>query len=335
MRILVTGGAGYIGSHLARRLRSRGDDVVVFDDLSAGSPDAIPGIDLIEGTVVDRAGVLDALRTSRAQAIVHLAALKSVEESVVQPERYFKVNVSGTLAVLGAAADAGVRTIVYSSSCAVYGTPDRTPVDEAAALHPDNPYGESKLLGERLLPWFERRFGVRFASLRYFNVAGADESGDYGEDWAQATTLIPRALKAALGHGPPVSVFGTDYPTLDGTAIRDFIDVDDLVDAHLAAVDRLAAGEASLTVNLGTGRGNSVREVLDAITALTGQPVPSVDAPRRAGDPPVVWADPSSAATILDWRARHDLSHMIQTAWRWHSRHPQGYVAPPVPVTSP
>jgi UDP-glucose-4-epimerase GalE len=270
-----------------------------------------------------------------AEAIVHLAALKSVEESVAEPERYFEVNVTGTLAVLGAAVDAGVRSIVYSSSCAVYGTPDRTPVDETAALHPDNPYGESKLLGERLLPWFGRRFGLGFASLRYFNVAGADESGEFGEDWAKATTLVPRALKAALGYGPPVAVFGTDYQTADGTAIRDFIDVDDLVQAHLVAVDRLAVGADSFSVNLGTGRGASVREVLDIIARLTGEPVPSVDAPRRAGDPPVVWADPSLAERSLGWRARHDLSHMIETAWRWHGRHPDGYATPAVPAHSP
>jgi UDP-glucose 4-epimerase len=328
MRVLVTGGAGYIGSHLARRLNARGDEVTVYDDLSTGSRAAVPGSELVVGSVVDRASLASAIRDSRPDAIVHLAALKSVEESLREPERYFEVNVSGTLALLGAAADAGAPPLIYSSSCAVYGTPERIPVDESAATRPENPYGESKLLSERVLPWFERRHGMRFAALRYFNAAGADSSGDFGEDWRDAANLIPRAIKAALGFAPPVHVFGTDYPTPDGTAIRDYIHIDDLADAHVAAIDRLVAGGASLTVNVGTGRGASVREVLEAIKTVSGEPVPSILAARREGDPAMVWADASAAERLLGWRARHGLDETVASAWTWHSRHPDGYAAP-------
>jgi UDP-glucose-4-epimerase GalE len=325
VRVLVTGGAGYIGSHVSRRLGDRGDEVTVLDDLSTGSRAAVPGLELIVGSITDRPALAEALTRTRPEAIVHLAALKSVEESLAEPERYFEVNVSGTLAVLGAAAEAGVPMVIYSSSCAVYGAPERTPVDETAATRPENPYGESKLLAERLLPWFEHRYGLRFAALRYFNAAGADASGDYGEDWRQAANLIPRALKAALGFAPPVQIFGSDYPTPDGTAVRDYIHIDDLAGAHLAAIDRLAGEARSLTVNVGTGHGASVREVLDAIGRVSGEPVPAVLASRREGDPAMVWADPAAARRLLGWRSRYGLDETIESAWNWHRRHPDGY----------
>lgn len=325
MRVLVTGGAGYIGSHVARRLGARGDEVAVFDDLSTGSRAAVPGLEVIVGSITDRRALAEAIASTRPEAIVHLAALKSVEESLAEPERYFQINVSGTLAILGGASDAGVPIVIYSSSCAVYGSPERTPVDETAATNPENPYGESKLLAERLLPWFEHRHGLRFAALRYFNAAGADASGDYGEDWRQAANLIPRALKAALGFAPPVQIFGSDYPTPDGTAVRDYIHVDDLAEAHLAAIDRLGDGAPSLTVNVGTGRGASVREVLDAIGRVSSEPVPAVSAARREGDPAMVWADPSAAQRLLGWTARYGLEETVESAWNWHRRHPDGY----------
>ncbi len=325
MRMLVTGGAGYIGGQTARRLAADGHDVVVLDDLGRGHREAAAGLPLVVGDIRDQSLVTAVLRDHRIDAVIHFAAYKSVEESVADPGAYFDDNVGGTLAVLRAMATAGTRSIVFSSSCAVYGPPDALPVDEEARLAPMNPYGESKLLSERLLPWFEAAHGIRYAILRYFNAAGAALDGSSGEDWRDAPNLIPVVLSVAAGRRPEVTVNGTDHPTPDGSAIRDYIHVLDLADAHARAVDVVAAGGRSLTVNVGTGQGASVLEVLEAARRITGRPIPSIEGPRRPGDPPAIWADTRRAGTILGWRARFGLDEIIASAWRWHTAHPDGY----------
>jgi UDP-glucose 4-epimerase len=325
MRTLITGGAGYIGSQTARRLRDAGHEVVVIDDLRRGHRGALGDLPLIVGDVRDDALVADVLRRHRIEAVVHFAALKSVEESVADPGRYFDNNVGGTNAVLSAMARTGIRRIVFSSSCAVYGTPTVSPVDENAAVAPINPYGESKLLSERLLPSFERAHGIRFAALRYFNAAGASEDGAYGEDWTDAPNLVPVVLQAAAGRRPVVQIFGTDHDTPDGTCIRDYIHVLDLADAHLRALEVIEATDASLTVNVGTGVGASVVEVIETARRITGRSIPSVSAPRREGDPAAIWADTARAEQVLGWRATRSLEDILATAWRWHSAHPDGY----------
>ena len=258
-------------------------------------------------------------------AIIHFAALKSVEDSVKDPGAYFENNVGGTLSVLRAMVRTGVRRIVFSSSCAVYGIPDALPVTEASAIRPMNPYGESKVLSERMLPWFEAADGIRYAALRYFNAAGGAEDGSVGEDWTHAQNLIPVVLRTAAGRQPTVRIFGTDHPTPDGTAIRDYIHVLDLAEAHRCALEAIERADTSLTVNVGTGVGVSVRDVLDTARGVTGELIPAEEAPRRVGDPPAVWADTTLAGELLGWRATRDLEDIIASAWRWHSRHPDGY----------
>jgi UDP-glucose 4-epimerase len=325
MRILVTGGAGYIGSETARRLVSAGHDVVVLDSLRRGHRAAVGTIPLIVADVRDVDLLAAALERQRAEAVIHFAALKSVEESVTDPGSYFDVNTGGTLAVLRAMARTGVRRFVFSSSCAVYGTPDRSPVGESAAVHPMNPYGESKLASEQLLPWFEAAHGIRSAALRYFNAAGAADDGEHGEDWSEAQNLIPQVLGVAAGRAPALRVFGTDHPTPDGSAIRDYIHVLDLADAHRCAVEAITATEGSFMVNVGTGVGASVLEVVDAARRITGRAVPTEAAPRREGDPSAIWADTTRAEALLGWRATRTIDDIVRSAWTWHSRHPDGY----------
>ncbi len=327
MRILVTGGAGYIGSQTARLLVAAGHDVVVLDDLGRGFRAAVGDIPLVVGDVRDIALVSGLLHDRRIDAVIHFAALKSVEESVADPGAYFDDNVGGTLAVLRAMAAADVRRIVFSSSCAVYGTPDRSPVDEDAPVRPMNPYGETKLQSERLLPWFEAAHGIRSAVLRYFNAAGAADDGSSGEDWTDAPNLIPVVLSVAAGRREAVHVFGTDHPTPDGSAIRDYIHVLDLAEAHRLALETIDATDASLTVNVGTGVGISVLEVLEAVRRITGREVAAIAAPRREGDPSAIWADTGRAEALLGWRAGRDLDDIVRSAWAWHSTHPDGYAA--------
>ncbi len=322
--ILVTGGAGYIGAHTVRALRERGERVVVLDLATTGDPAAVPSdVPFVRGDVRDGALVEEALRAHRISAVIHFAAEKSVARSMASPGPTFGTNVGGTLALLEAMVAAGVDRLVFSSSCAVYGTPGRLPIDEEAPLGPDNPYGESKAIAERMIAWFGRLSPIRSVVLRYFNAAGAHPAGDLGEDWRDAENLVPAVLRAAW-TGMPVSVFGSDYPTPDGTAIRDYVHVVDLAEAHLAALDHLAAGRPSETLNLGTGTGSTVREVIETARAVTGRPIPTRDAPRRPGDPAAVWADPSRAAAILGWRARRELAEMVASAWAWHRAHPEG-----------
>src|ERR1700704_2458368 len=272
--ILVTGGAGCVGSHACKALAAAGYLPIVYDNLFRGHRDAVRWGPLVEGDLHDAPRLAAALRTHKITAVLHFAALAYVGESMADPETYYRNNVGGTLALLAAMREAEVGTIVFSSTCAVYGIPDRLPISESTAKAPLSPYGETKLAIERALHWYNRCYGLRFAALRYFNAAGADSEGKIGEDHEPETHLIPRVLRAALGTGEPVEIYGTDYPTPDGTAIRDYIHVTDLADAHLRALDHLAAGGDGAALNLGTGGGYSVREVIAAVERIGGRPVP-------------------------------------------------------------
>jgi UDP-glucose-4-epimerase GalE len=325
MRILITGGAGYIGSLTARHLADAGHGPVVLDDLRNGHRAAVGGIPLVVGDVRDVDLVAGTIERERIDAVIHFAALKSVEDSVIDPGAYFDDNVGGTLGVLRAMARTGVRRIVFSSSCAVYGMPGSLPVTESSPIQPMNPYGETKAMSERLLPWFEASYGIRSAALRYFNAAGAADDGSAGEDWTGAQNLIPVVLRTAAGRQPLVKIFGTDHPTPDGTAIRDYIHVLDLAEAHRCALETIDHDDVSLTVNVGTGVGASVREVLDAARRITGREIPAEEAPRRAGDPPAIWADTTLAGERLGWRATRSLDDIVRSAWSWHTSHPDGY----------
>jgi UDP-arabinose 4-epimerase len=317
-RILVTGGAGYVGSHCCKVLAEAGFEPIVFDNLSMGHREAVRWGPLIEGDMRDADALHAAMREARPTAVLHFAALALVGESTAHPERYYAVNVGGTLNLLEAMRAANVGRIVFSSTCALYGQPDRVPIIEDAPKRPINPYGASKLACERMLEDFEQAHSIRSVSLRYFNAAGADSAAETGEWHDPETHLLPLVLDAALGRRRAISVFGTDYPTADGTAVRDYIHVMDLADAHVAALRHLIGGGDSAALNLGRGRGSSVREVIAAVENVTGRKVPSREEPRRAGDPPVLIADPRRAEVLLKWRARADLEAMVEDAWRWH-----------------
>jgi UDP-arabinose 4-epimerase len=319
--ILVTGGAGYVGSHACKALAKAGYRPVVYDNLSRGHRDVVRWGPLVEGDLHDRARLAAALRSHQVTAVMHFAAFAYVGESVTDPEVYYANNLGGTLALLGAMREAGVERIVFSSTCAVYGVPNQLPIRETSAMAPLNPYGETKLAIERVLHWYGAAYRLRYVALRYFNAAGADPDGDIGEDHEPETHLIPRVMRAALGRGDPVEIYGTDYPTPDGTAIRDYIHVSDLAEAHLRALDHLAAGCDGVAFNLGTGSGCSVREVIAAVERIGGRPVPHREAARRPGDPPELVADPALALARLRWRPRHsDLDTIIATALAWETR---------------
>jgi UDP-glucose 4-epimerase len=325
--VLVTGGAGYIGSHTVRLLVEQGRRVVVLDSLESGHPDAVLGAPLVVGDIADRALVEQTCREHGVTDVVHFAAYKNVGESMSEPARYWRNNVAGTVELVEAMLTCDVRRIVFSSSCSVYGTPADVPVDERAPIDPQSVYAESKAVVERILRWYGTTHGLTSASLRYFNAAGASADGRIGEDWKVTLNLVPVAMKAVLDRSGPVRVFGGDYPTPDGTAIRDYVHVDDLADAHARAVDRLAEGAPSFTVNLGTGTGSSVLEVLGATGRAAGRPVPHEMAPRRLGDPVAVFADPTEAERLLGWRAQRNLTDIIESAYRWHAAHLDGYGA--------
>jgi UDP-glucose 4-epimerase len=324
MKVLVTGGAGYIGSHTVGLLRARGDDVVVLDTLELGYREAIGDTPLVQGNTRDEELVRKTLREQGTEAVIHFAAYKAAGESVGNPGKYFDNNVFGTLKLLEAMRHEGVKKFVFSSTAAVYGNPEVLPVVETAALHPENPYGESKLQVERMLPWFDQAFGLKWVALRYFNAAGAVEDGRIGEDPRYASNLIPLVMKAATGRAPTIKVFGSDYPTPDGTCIRDYIHVLDLADAHLKALDFLTGGRSDI-FNLGTGKGASVKEVLAAASAAAGKPIPTDFVARRPGDPVSVWADNAKARTLLKWTPRYGLPEIVASAWKWHSSHPDGF----------
>jgi len=324
-RILVTGGAGYIGSVVVDQLLERGFKVVVLDDLSAGHRRAVArGAGFIQGGVGDRELVESLLEREGIEAIIHLAAFALVPESVAQPQKYVTNNVTAARVLLEAAVRAKIRRFVFSSSCAVYGHPATTPIREDAPLAPVNPYGETKRDYERLLAEVGPKHGIGVVSLRYFNASGATEQR--GEAHDPETHLIPNVFAAALGNRVALEVYGTDYPTADGTAIRDYVHVADIADAHLRALDVALDGGAPVAVNLGTGTGRSVREVVETARRVTGRAVPMVERPRRPGDPPELVAGVGRAATLLGWRPSHSsLEEILSSAWRWHQAHPQGY----------
>ncbi|HEX6440755.1 MAG TPA: UDP-glucose 4-epimerase GalE [Stellaceae bacterium] len=319
--ILVTGGAGYVGSHACKALAGAGYRPVVYDNLSRGHAAAVRWGALVGADLHDRAALVAAMRAHEVAAVMHFAAFAYVGESVADPELYYRNNVGGTLALLAAMREAGVGAIVFSSTCAVYGVPDQVPISEGTAKAPLNPYGETKLAMERALHWHGEAYGLHYAALRYFNAAGADPDGEIGEDHDPETHLIPRVIRAALGTGSPVEIYGTDYPTPDGTAIRDYIHVTDLADAHVRALDYLDRGGDSVALNLGTGMGSSVREVTAAVERIAGRAVPRRESGRRPGDPPELVADPALARERLGWRARHsDLDTIVATALAWETR---------------
>lgn len=315
MVILVIGGAGYIGSHTARALKRAGHEVIVFDNLSTGYEFLAKGFELVRGDVLDGGALAKVL--PRVDAIMHFAAHAYVGESVTNPKKYFHNNVEGGLSLLNAALDAGVKKIIFSSTCAVYGEPAKIPIEENIPRQPVNPYGVSKLFFEQALEAYDRAYGFRFASLRYFNAAGADDSGEIGELHDPETHLIPLALQATAGAGPELHVFGSDYPTPDGTCIRDYIHVNDLASAHVKALDHLAGGGNSAAVNVGTGLGASVQEVITAVEKATGKRVPRKVVARRPGDPPALVANPAKAQSLLHWKAERGLENIVATAWNW------------------
>ena len=319
--ILVTGGAGYVGSHACKALAAAGYRPVVYDNLARGHRAAVRWGPLVQGELSESARLAAAMREYGVTAVMHFAAFAYVGESVENPERYYSNNVGGTLALLAAMLEAAIAPIVFSSTCAVYGVPDSVPIAETQAKAPLSPYGETKLAIERALHWYGGAYGIRHAALRYFNAAGADPDGEIGENHDPETHLIPLVLRAALDTARPVEIYGTDYPTADGTAIRDYIHVADLADAHVRALKRLLDGGDSIAVNLGTGQGCSVREVIAAVERVGGRKVPCREGPRRAGDPPELVADARLAAALLGWRPRQsDLDTIIRTALAWEIR---------------
>ncbi|HEV2669759.1 MAG TPA: UDP-glucose 4-epimerase GalE [Gemmatimonadales bacterium] len=324
-RVLVTGGAGYIGSIIVDQLLEREYRVFVLDDLSAGHREAVArGASFVQGNVGNRELVEALLTRERIESVVHLAAFALVAESVAQPQKYVANNVTAAQVLLEAVARARIRRFVFSSSCAVYGHPAKIPITEDTPQAPVNPYGETKRDFERLLAEFGPKHGIGVVSLRYFNASGA--TGRLGEDHDPETHLIPNVLAVALGKQPAVNVYGTDYPTPDGTAVRDYVHVVDIADAHLRALAVPLDGPAPVAVNLGTGGGRSVREVVDAAGRVTGKKLHTSEQPRRPGDPPELVAAVDRAAAVLGWRAtRSSLEEILESAWRWHRAHPQGY----------
>jgi len=315
MTILVVGGAGYIGSHTAHVLRRNGFDVLIYDNLSTGHLKLVKGFEVIQGEIADIGRLARAVY--RADAVMHFAACAHVGESVADPRKYFRNNVESGLTLLNTCVSCGIKKFVFSSSCAVYGNSEQQPISEAAPRLPVNPYGVSKLFFEHALESYDNAYGLRYASLRYFNAAGADGSGELGELHTPETHLIPIALEAALGLRDSVPVFRDDYPTPDGTSIRDYVHVSDLAEAHVLALRYLLASGDSLAVNLGTGHGHSVQEVLRAVESVTDSEIPLRWEPRRAGDPAALVADPSRAEQVLGWTAQRSLEEIVTSAWKW------------------
>ncbi|MDH3739442.1 MAG: UDP-glucose 4-epimerase GalE [Alphaproteobacteria bacterium] len=318
--ILVTGGAGYIGSHTCKQLAASGHTPIVYDNLSNGHRDAVRWGPFEAGDITDGARLADVIRAHKPDAVIHFAGLIEVGISVVDPAAFYHTNVAGSLTLVRAMVDAGIGSIVFSSTAAIYGLPQSVPIPEDAACAPINPYGETKRTVEAMLGYFAAAHGLRYAALRYFNAAGADPDGDLGERHDPESHLIPLVLFAALGQRDRIDVYGTDYPTPDGTAVRDYAHVSDLAAAHVAALDYLAVTAEPLIANLGTGTGFSVRQVIDACRRVTGRDIPARDAPRRAGDPPQLVAAVERAHNQLGWRAQmSDLDTIVATAWTWHS----------------
>jgi len=320
MRVLVTGGAGYIGSQTTKALAQAGHGPIILDNLSTGHRSAVKWGPFIEGDLADRDLVNEIIRDYRIEGVLHFAASLLVGESMSNPQKYFWNNDVNTLGLLDAMKAHQVKHIVFSSSAATYGDPEKVPIPEDHPQRPVNPYGESKLFMERALHWYGVAYGLRWMALRYFNAAGADLEGEIGEEHNPESHLVPLVIQAALGQRGAVEIYGTDYPTPDGTPIRDFIHVADLAEAHVLALEHLARGGESASLNLGTGKGHSVLEVIKAVGKLSKGQVPVQKGPRRAGDPAVLVADPRKALRMLKWRPRHsDLPTVIESAWTWHS----------------
>ena len=326
MAILVTGGLGYVGSHAVKQLVDRGEQVVNLDNLLFGHKEAACGSEVVIGDIGDQALVRSVFSAHNIDAVMHFAALADVPESVADPEKYYLNNVSKSLAMLQVMLAHGVKMMIFSSSAAVFGEPEVVPIPEGHPKNPTNPYGRSKLMLEEILTEYQHAYGVRSVSLRYFNASGADPSGLIGEDHTPERHLIPIVLQTVLGQREKVSVFGTDWPTEDGTCIRDYIHVADLAQAHLLALGALRDGMGTTQYNLGNGDGFSVRQVIEAAEEVTGTKVNTVSADRRPGDPAVLVASSGKLRAELGWKSRFpDLKTIIQTAWKWHSSHPHGY----------
>ena len=326
-RILVTGGAGYIGSHTVRHLLDAGHDVVVLDDFSSGHRRAVPeSVVLAELSLADREGLRRTIREHRPEAVIHFAARIEAGLSMTDPSAFYQTNIVNGLNLVDAVMEHGAVPFVFSSSAATYGEPPDNPISEDAVKQPTNVYGETKLAFERALSAYDRAYALRSISLRYFNACGARPDGSIGPDHRTKTLLITRAMLNVLGQADEIQVFGTDYPTPDGTCIRDYIHVEDLAVAHLLALDALFAGSATMVYNVGVGRGFSVTEVLDSVERVTGRTLNRVLAPRRAGDPSALVADATRIGTDLGWKAAYpELDAIVETAWRWHSIHPEGF----------
>lgn len=326
MAVLVTGGLGYVGSHAVKRLVDRGEEVVNLDNLVFGHPEAACGSQVVVGDIGDRRALQDIFRRWKIDAVMHFAALADVGESVAEPRKYYLNNVSKSVTLLEAMLDHGVKLMIFSSSAAVFGEPEVVPIPENHPKNPTNPYGRSKLMLEEILREFERAYGLRSISLRYFNASGADPSGEIGEDHTPEHHLIPLVLQAALGQRDHVKVFGADWPTPDGTCVRDYVHVTDLAQAHLLALDALRNGYGTAEYNLGNGSGYSVLQVIEMARQVTGRDVKSENAPRRPGDPAVLVASSAKITDELGWRPQFpELRTIIETAWKWHSSHPSGY----------
>lgn len=331
MNILVVGGAGYIGSHAVVALESAGHDVLVYDSLITGHREAVREDQLIVGELADQAHLETVLGDYRIDAVMHFAAFALVGESVADPARYYDNNVVATLSLLNAMRRCQVNRLVFSSTTATYGEPDRIPISEDTPQLPINPYGFSKFVVERAMADYAHAYGLSYAALRYFNAAGASPSGMIGEDHRPESHIIPLVLQVALGQREEIVIFGDDFPTADGTCIRDYVHVDDLAQAHLLALDRLQPGKG-ICVNLGNGTGFSVLEIIEACRRVTGHAIPQTIGPRRAGDPPKLIADASRARRDLGWKPQYtEIESIIQTAWNWHSSHPNGYASHGVP----
>ncbi len=315
MKVLVTGGSGYIGSATAHELARNGHSVVIYDNLSTGHPKLSKGFELVQGDIADRSKILPALK--RVDAVIHFAASAYVGESVANPRKYFRNNVESALALMDSVLESGVRVLVFSSSCAVYGVPQSLPIRESSSKEPINPYGATKLFFERVLSAYSVSHQLKFAALRYFNAAGTHPVGTIGEIHNPETHLIPLAIRAALGFAPRLTIFGQNLGTPDGTCVRDFIHVADLASAHVSALDYLARGGSSVELNLGTGTGTSIKELIREIEEASGMNVPHVFAPPRPGDPPVLFADVHRAKEVLDWYPQYSLKQIVAGALQW------------------
>ncbi len=326
MKVLVTGGAGYIGSHTVRELTARDYDVIVLDTLERGNKQSILNVPFVQGDIGDAQRMDEIFQREKPDGVIHFAAYKAPGESMHEPAKYFRNNVAGTLTLIETMLKHHCHSIIFSSSCSIFGTPKQLPVTEDAPFGPESVYGESKLMVETMLRWFDKTSDLRSISLRYFNASGASLDNVIGEDWTVTGNLIPLVMKAALDKVPSAKIFGTDYPTPDGTAIRDYIHVVDLAVAHVKALEYVVRTGKSTAYNLGTGVGSSVKEVIDLTKKISGVDFKVELLPRRPGDPVSIYADSRKARAELDWKTQYNLEDIIGTAWRWHSTHPNGFI---------